>query len=64
MEQYRGKLCPKNGRVKVSKKKAAEIMVEEIKKHIDAGTKLKKIIFSDINEDQVKFFEEEIARLG
>lgn len=47
-----------------SKEKAAEIMVEEIRKHIDAGTKLKKIILADINEDQVKFFEKEIAKLA
>jgi len=39
-----------------SREQAAKIMVEEIKKHIDAGTKLKKIILSDINKEQVDAF--------
>jgi len=46
-----------------SKERAAEIMVEEIKRFIDTGTRLKKIVLADINEDQVRFFEREVARL-
>lgn len=40
-----------------SREEAAKIMVEEIKKHIDSGTSLKKIILSDINKEQVDAFE-------
>ncbi len=42
------------------KDEAARIMVEELKKYIDAGTKLKKVILADISRDQVEFFEREI----
>ncbi|MEM3504890.1 MAG: macro domain-containing protein [Archaeoglobaceae archaeon] len=41
----------------------AKIMVEELKKHIESGTKLKKVIFADINEEQVEFFKKEIEAL-
>jgi len=40
-----------------SREEAAKLMVEEIKKHIDAGTNLKKIILSDINKEQVDAFK-------
>ncbi len=46
------------------KDKAAEVMVEELKKHIDSGTKLKKIILADINSDQVEFFKRELEKLS
>jgi O-acetyl-ADP-ribose deacetylase (regulator of RNase III) len=42
------------------KDRAAKVMVEELKKHITAGTGLKKIILADINKDQVEFFAKEI----
>ncbi len=41
----------------------AKIMVEELKKHIELGTKLKKVIFADINKEQVDFFKKEIEAL-
>jgi O-acetyl-ADP-ribose deacetylase (regulator of RNase III) len=41
-----------------SREEAAKIMVEEIKEHINAGTKLKRIILSDINRKQVDAFKE------
>ncbi|MEM0350326.1 MAG: macro domain-containing protein [Archaeoglobaceae archaeon] len=41
----------------------AKIMVEELKKHVEHGTKLKKIIFIDINKDQVEFFKKEVEKL-
>lgn len=41
----------------------AKIMVEELKKHIEAGTKLKRVVFVDINEEQVNFFKKEIEAL-
>ena len=46
-----------------SKEEAAKIMVEEIKKHIDEGSKLKKVILSDINEDQVECFKKAVKDL-
>lgn len=36
---------------------AARVMVEELKKHIDSGSQLKKVILADINPDQVEFFK-------
>lgn len=39
------------------KDKAARIMVEELKAHIDAGSRLKKVILADISEEQVKEFQ-------
>jgi len=45
------------------KDRAAKVMVEELKKHIDSGTKLKKVILADINKDQVEFFSKEIEEL-
>ncbi|RLI87482.1 MAG: macro domain-containing protein [Archaeoglobales archaeon] len=44
-----------------SREEAAKIMVEEIKKHIDGGTGIKKIILTDISEEQVKAFEKVIS---
>ncbi|MEM0202643.1 MAG: macro domain-containing protein [Archaeoglobaceae archaeon] len=41
----------------------AKIMVEELKKHVESGTKLKKVIFVDINKEQVEFFKKEIEAL-
>jgi O-acetyl-ADP-ribose deacetylase (regulator of RNase III) len=43
-----------------SKEEAAKLMVEELKKHIDEGTEVKKVILADINADQVVAFEKEI----
>ncbi len=45
------------------KDKAAKVMVEELKKHIDEGTKLKKVILTDISEEQVEFFKKAINEL-
>lgn len=45
------------------KDKAAKVMVEELKKHIDEGTKLKKVILADISEEQVEFFKKAINEL-
>lgn len=42
---------------------AAKIMVEELKRHINRGTKLKKVILVDINADQVEFFKKELGEL-
>jgi len=42
------------------KDRAAKVMVEELKNHIDAGTGLKKVILADISKDQVEFFRKEI----
>jgi O-acetyl-ADP-ribose deacetylase (regulator of RNase III) len=39
------------------KAEAARIMVEELKAHIDAGSKLKRVILADISEEQVKEFQ-------
>ncbi|MEM4616271.1 MAG: macro domain-containing protein [Archaeoglobaceae archaeon] len=47
----------------LAKDLVAKIMVEELKKHIDRGTKLKKIILADINEEQVGFFKKELGEL-
>lgn len=47
-----------------SKDKAAKVMVDELKKHIDEGTKLKKVILADINKDQVEWFSKVISELG
>mgnify|MGYP001772543852 CR=1 FL=1 len=43
--------------------RVAKIMVEELKKHIESGTRLKKVIFIDVNEEQVEFFKKEIEAL-
>ncbi len=45
------------------KDRAAEVMVEELKKHIDAGTGLKKVILADINKDQVEYFKKAIEEM-
>ncbi len=45
------------------KDKAAKVMVEELKKHIDEGTKLRKVILADISEEQVEFFKKAINEL-
>ncbi|MCX8000807.1 MAG: macro domain-containing protein, partial [Leptospiraceae bacterium] len=37
----------------LAKDLVARIMVEELKKHIDSGTKLKKVLLVDINAEQV-----------
>ena len=42
------------------KDKAAKVMVEELKKHIDGGTMLKRVVLADINEDQVEWFKKAI----
>jgi O-acetyl-ADP-ribose deacetylase (regulator of RNase III) len=42
---------------------AARVMVEELKKHIDSGSQLKKVILADINADQVEFFKRELEAL-
>ncbi len=42
---------------------AARVMVEELKKHIDLGSQLKKVILADINADQVEFFKKELEAL-
>ncbi len=42
------------------KDRAAKVMVEELKKHIESGSRLKKVILADISEDQVRYFEKEI----
>ncbi len=47
-----------------SKDEAAKVMVDELKKHIDKGTKLKKVILADINKDQVEWFSKVISELG
>lgn len=41
----------------------AKIMVEEIKKHIDRGTSLRKVILADINQEQIDFFKKELEAL-
>ncbi len=41
----------------------AKIMVEELRKHIESGTRLKKVIFVDINKDQVEAFRKEVGVL-
>ncbi|MEM0303119.1 MAG: macro domain-containing protein [Archaeoglobaceae archaeon] len=45
----------------LAKDLVAKIMVEELKKHIDRGTKLKKIILADINEEQVGFLKKSLV---
>jgi O-acetyl-ADP-ribose deacetylase (regulator of RNase III) len=40
-----------------SREKAAKIMIDEIKNHIDTGTGIKLIILSDINKEQVDAFK-------
>ncbi len=45
------------------KDKAARVMVEELKKHIDAGTGLKKVILADISEEQVEAFRRAIEEM-
>ncbi len=43
---------------------AAKIMVEELKKHLDSGkSSLKRVVFVDINADQVEFFRKELEAL-
>jgi O-acetyl-ADP-ribose deacetylase (regulator of RNase III) len=43
---------------------AAKIMIEELKKHLDSGrSSLKRVIFADINADQVGFFRKELEAL-
>jgi O-acetyl-ADP-ribose deacetylase (regulator of RNase III) len=41
----------------------AKIMVEELRKHIESGTRLKKVIFVDINKEQVEAFRKEVGVL-
>ncbi|MCS7144441.1 MAG: macro domain-containing protein [Archaeoglobaceae archaeon] len=41
----------------------AKIMVRELKKHLDSGSKLKKVLFVDINAEQVEFFKKELGGL-
>lgn len=41
----------------------AKIMVEELKKHIESGTRLKKVILIDINKEQIEFFKKELEAL-
>ncbi len=45
------------------KDRAARVMVEELKKHIDAGTGLKKVILADISEEQVEAFRRAIEEM-
>ncbi|MEM2726902.1 MAG: macro domain-containing protein [Archaeoglobaceae archaeon] len=47
----------------LAKDLAAKIMVEELKRHIDSGTKIKKVILADINTDQVEFFKKVLGEL-
>ncbi|MDI9611397.1 MAG: macro domain-containing protein [Archaeoglobales archaeon] len=47
----------------LAKDLVAKIMVEELKKHIDHGTKLKRVVLIDINADQVEFFKKELEGL-
>ncbi|MCS7130277.1 MAG: macro domain-containing protein [Archaeoglobaceae archaeon] len=47
----------------LAKDLVARIMVEELKKHIDSGTKLKKVLLVDINAEQVEFFKKELEGL-
>lgn len=47
----------------LAKDLVARIMVEELKKHIDSGTRIKKILLVDINADQVEFFKKELGEL-
>ncbi|MEM1578323.1 MAG: macro domain-containing protein [Archaeoglobaceae archaeon] len=47
----------------LSKDLVAKVMVEEIKKHIDCGTSLKRIILADINPEQVELFRRELEAL-
>ncbi|TDA25819.1 MAG: macro domain-containing protein [Archaeoglobi archaeon] len=43
---------------------AAKIMIEELKKHLDSGrSSLKRVVFADINADQVGFFRKELEAL-
>jgi len=42
---------------------AAKVMVEELKKHIDSGTKLEKVILADISNEQVECFKKEIEEM-
>jgi len=47
----------------LAKDLAARVMVEEIKKHIESGTGLRKVILVDINAEQVDFFKRELEAL-
>ncbi len=45
------------------KDEAAKIMVEELKAHIDGGSKLKRVILADISVEQVEEFQRFINEL-
>ena len=45
----------------VSKDEAARRIVRALFRHVDSGTKLKKVILCDINEGQIKAFEEALS---
>ncbi len=45
------------------KDKAARIMVEELKSHIDSGTKIRRVILADINAEQVEEFRKAISEI-
>ncbi|MCS7119277.1 MAG: macro domain-containing protein [Archaeoglobaceae archaeon] len=47
----------------LSRDKVAQIMVEEIKKHIETGTNLRKLIIVDINKEQVEIFKKKVEAL-
>uniref|UniRef100_A0A7J2TKI9 Macro domain-containing protein n=1 Tax=Archaeoglobus fulgidus TaxID=2234 RepID=A0A7J2TKI9_ARCFL len=47
----------------LDKNLVAKIMVEELRNHIESGTKLKKVILADINEEQVDAFRKEVEKL-
>jgi len=47
----------------VNRKIAAQLMVEEIKKHIDNGTSLQKIILCDIHDEQAIAFKKSLNKL-
>jgi O-acetyl-ADP-ribose deacetylase (regulator of RNase III) len=49
--------------VGLQKDLVAKIMVEELRKHIESGTRLKKVIFVDINKEQVEAFRKEVGVL-
>jgi O-acetyl-ADP-ribose deacetylase (regulator of RNase III) len=45
------------------KDRAAEIMVEEVKRHVDSETSLKKIVLADISEEQVEYYRKSAERI-
>jgi len=47
----------------VNRKVAAQVMVEEIKKHIDNGTSLQEIILCDIHDEQAIAFKNALNKL-